>query len=209
MTILTKTRKYNCGPFWSHGELPMGIRVFLYGIIRLGDESLFANISAIQTDPPACLLLSWRSNFKAWEHLCPFGSWPLCEKSLSRITVEHICGFLMCWRVIVNWTESIVFQKGNNNKKKNQMTTTFFSWWFSLAFFLLNTTQAPAASNNDQDHIVCNFIQNTSHVTRKVVCSAELIVQLNKAVAGENIDWKESSLKLQLYCYKRICFYSI
>lgn len=67
------------------------------------------------------------------------------------------------------------------------MATTFFSCWLNLAFFF-NTALAPAGSNNDQDHIVCNFMQNTSHVTSEVFSSAELVVQINKALTGENLD---------------------
>lgn len=158
----------------------MGIREFLCGIISLGDESLLANISAIQTDPPARLPLAWRSNFKAWEHLRPFGSWPLCEKSSSRITGEHICGFLMRWRVIVNWTESIVFQKGNN--KKNQMATTFFTWWSSLAFIFLYNTRPCwfkqwSGSNSMQFHakyFTCNkrnFLLWRAYSSNKQSCN--------------------------------------
>lgn len=86
------------------------------------------------------------------------------------------------------WTElrTLSFRRATTTTKKwNGNNFLYLAVEPGLFFY---TTLAPAGSNNDQDQIVCNFMQNTSHVTREVFCSAELTAQINKAVTGENLD---------------------
>lgn len=59
----------------------------------------------------------------------------LWEKLIQNYS-KHTCGFLMCWRIIVNWTESIVFHKGNKKKIKWQQLSFLGGW--ACPFFKYN-----------------------------------------------------------------------
>lgn len=85
------------------------------------------------------------------------------------------------------WTElrALSFRRATTKKIKWQQLSLPGDQAWPFFFY---TTLAPAGSNNDQDPTVCNFMQNTSHVTREIFCSEELIAQINKPVTGENLD---------------------